>query len=76
MQPEESVLMELNLDTGGGAEKTTGRGYPFADAPLATVTSGINGLDLDKLAPLLKSGRIRKRLNKAYPVAVVPSQVG
>ena len=44
--------------------------------PLATVTSDINGLDLEKLAPLLKSGRIRKLPNKADPVAIVPSQVG
>ena len=76
VQPEEPVLIQLNLDTGGGAEKMTGRGYPFADAPLATVTSDINGLDLEKVAPLLKSGRIRKLPNKADPVAIVPSQVG
>jgi len=65
LRPEEPALMELNLDAGGGAAKMTGRIYPFADAPRATVKADIDGLDLETLAPLLKDGRIRKLSGKA-----------
>ncbi|MGB0630985.1 MAG: DUF748 domain-containing protein [Alphaproteobacteria bacterium] len=65
LRPDDPASMELDLEAGGSTARMTGKIYPFAKGPRATITAKIDSLNLETLDPLLKAGRIRKLAGKA-----------